>query len=142
MREKRGGLVLDPKFFDKDVAARYMDSSVFGTKAPFSFGGTDKKDPKLQPKATGSEEDIYLTFSGGGHALEFNSDISSNIDSWGYSWVIEGQAGSEGKVTRTETAASIVIGSTEHHDSKGKSALSSQLHGPGQSLVISKFHTA
>ncbi|CAL6288116.1 unnamed protein product [Bathycoccus prasinos] len=118
---KRGGLVLDPKFFDKDVAARYMDSSVFGTKAPFSFGGTDKKDPKLQPKATGSEEDIYLTFSGGGHALEFNSDISSNIDSWGYSWVIEGEAGSE-EGYEQETAASIVIGSTEHHDSKGKSA--------------------
>ena len=119
--KERGGMVLDPKFFDKDAAAKYMDSSVFGTKAPFRFGGKDKNDPKLQPKATGPEQNIYLTFSGGGHALEFNSAISSNIDSWGYSWVIEGEAGS-GEGYEMETAVSIVTGAAEHHDNKGKSA--------------------
>ena len=119
--KERGRMVLDPKFFDKDAAAKYMDSSVFGTKAPFRFGGKDKKDPKLEPKATGSEQNIYLTFSGGGHALEFNSAISSNIDSWGYSWVIEGEAGS-GEGYEMETAVSIVTGAAEHHNNKGKSA--------------------
>ena len=60
--KKRGGMVLDPKFFDKDAAAKYMDSSVFGTKAPFRFGGKDKNDQELQPKATGPGQNIYLTF--------------------------------------------------------------------------------
>ena len=29
-----------------------------------------------------------MTFSGGGHALEFTTGISENIDSWGYGWSI------------------------------------------------------
>jgi hypothetical protein len=119
--KKRGKMSLDKEFFEGDAVARYVDSSVFGTKAPFSFGGEDKNDPKLQPKAMGSEQNIYLTFSGGGHALEFNSAISSNIDSWGYSWVIEGEA-SSGEGYEMETAVSIVTGAAEHHNKKGKSA--------------------
>jgi len=88
MRE-RGKMSLDDEFFEGDAAARYVDASVFGSKASFGFGGKNEKDPKLDPISTGSEQSIYLTFSGGGHALEFSSDVTSNIDSWGYSWAFE-----------------------------------------------------
>ena len=87
MRE-RGQMSLDD-IFEEDTVAKYIDASVFGSKAPFGFGGKNEKDPKLDPISTGSEQSVYLTFSGGGHALEFSSDVSSNIDSWGYSWEFE-----------------------------------------------------
>ena len=75
-----------------------IDSSVFGMGTKFEFS-TDKNvsqtidetptnvtDPVSQPilpsDSAITSENVYLTFSGGGHALEFSSSISDNMESW------------------------------------------------------------
>ena len=39
-----------------------------------------------------SKTPVYLTFSGGGHALQFSMASSENIDSFGYEWSLEAEA--------------------------------------------------
>ena len=112
-----------------------IDSSVFGMGTKFEFS-TDKDvsqtidgtpttvtDPASQPKLPSdsaiTSENVYLTFSGGGHALEFSSSISDNIDSWGYSWTLE----AESEVTNNmDIGVTVAVAYTNwhYHDSGGK----------------------
>ena len=72
----------------KDMDSSMVDASLFGGQAQFGF------DAESQPITSGHEkQDVYLSFSGGGHNLEFSSSIESNIDSYGYSWSMEAEAG-------------------------------------------------
>ena len=84
---------IDDTFFGN---SKLIDGSVFGSSANFGFpdSGTDDPtgDPAPDPSLGGSVEDIYLTFSGGGHSLDFSSSVSSLIDSYGYSWTFSGDA--------------------------------------------------
>ena len=61
----------------------------------------------MNPSSKGPEQSIYLR-SPGGHALS-SSDLSSNIDSWGYSWAIEAEGGFGGSRSG-EYSVSIVSG--------------------------------
>ena len=67
-----------------------IDASMFGGNARFKFDGpATGDDPEPNPswgsKVT-EKTPVYLTFTGGGHNLEFAASISENIDSWGYQW--------------------------------------------------------
>jgi len=72
-----------------------VDASLFGGQAQFGFletGDLDSGDYKSTPTISNQEkQDVYLSFSGGGHNLEFSSSIESNIDSYGYSWSMEAE---------------------------------------------------
>ena len=116
----RGDMALDDSFFEKDTVAQYIDASMYGSKAPFSFSGGNTHDPKMNPSSKGPEQSIYLTFSGGGHALEFHSDLSSNIDGFSYSWAIEAEGGFGGSRSG-EYSVSIVDGEDNTGWGKGKS---------------------
>ena len=113
-----------------------IDSSVFGMDTTFDFGtsktvsqtiagevvsDTDPaSEPNLLSDTATTEENVYLTFSGGGHALEFSSSVSDNIDSWGYSWSLE----AESEITNNmdiELTAAVAYTNWHHHDSGGKS---------------------
>ena len=115
MRE-RGNMTLEEAFFDKDNVAQYVDASIFGSKAPFSFHGGNALDSRMNPSSSGPEENIYLTFSGGGHALEFRSDVSSNIDGWSYSWSIEAEGGKDDSY---DSSYSISVATASFSTSKG-----------------------
>ena len=120
MKEPRNKMNAESAFFEGNASAMYIDASIFGSEAPFGFGGEDEKDPKLHPTSTGSKQNVHLTFSGGGHSLEFNSDVSSNIDSWGYSWSIEAEAVVE-NTYENEFTVSIVTGAKSSSNSKDTS---------------------
>ena len=109
-----------------------IDSSVFGMDTKFNFGtsntvsqtiaGTVVSDtdpasePNLPSDTATTEENVYLTFSGGGHALEFSSSVSDNIDSWGYSWSLE----AESEITNNmdiELTAAVAYTNWHYHDS-------------------------
>jgi len=116
-----------------------IDSSVFGMQTTFEFGtsktvwqrvaGTDISvdDPESAPNLPSGASDsattnanVYLTFSGGGHALEFSSSVSDNIDSYGYEWSLE----AESEITNNmdiELTAAVVYTNWHYHDSGGKS---------------------
>jgi surface protein len=120
-----------------------IDSSVFGMDTEFSFVTTTDKevsqtingtvvsdtDPFSQPHLPqdvttktrlSRTENVYLTFSGGGRALEFSSSVSENIDSWGYKWLLE----AEPEITNNgdlEVTAGIAYTNWHYHDSGGKS---------------------
>ena len=71
---------MDELFEDKKVSSM-VDASVFGSEAQFGFTGSHNSDPTI---SRGEKQDVYLSFSGGGHNLEFSSSIESNIDGYGY----------------------------------------------------------
>ena len=55
-----------------------IDASMYGGSVNFGFGGTDSTDPAQFPQwgdAASNPAPVYLTFSGGGHALQFLSLI-------------------------------------------------------------------
>jgi len=121
--KNRANMTHDDKFFKYDAAARYVDASVFGSKASFGFGGKNQKDSKLNPIASGSDQSIYLTFSGGGQALEFSSDVSSAIDGISYSWALESGSSSEQGYS-SETSLGPLTGSGETGSTTGTSRAS------------------
>jgi len=121
--KNRANMTHDDKFFKYDAAARYVDASVFGSKASFGFGGKNQKDSKLNPIASGSDQSIYLTFSGGGQALEFSSDVSSAIDGISYSWALESGSSSEQGYS-SETSLGPFTGSGETGSTTGTSRAS------------------
>jgi len=113
-----------------------IDSSVFGMQTTFEFGtsktvsqtvaGTDisvddpESAPNLPSDSATTNANVYLTFSGGGHALEFSSSVSDNIDSYGYEWSLE----AESEITNNmdiEAAAGLAYTNWHYHDSGGKS---------------------
>ena len=63
---------------------------------------------------------MYLSFSGGGHNLEFSSSIESNIDSYGYSWSMEAE-GSVSASTDFNMAYGVWELEAELADTYGKS---------------------
>jgi len=73
-----------------------IDASMYGGSVKFGFGGTDSTDPAQFPQwgddASKNPTPVYLTFSGGGHALQFSMASSENIDSFGYEWSLEAEA--------------------------------------------------
>ena len=88
---------------DSYTSMDMIDASIFGGNAGFKFDGPAAgDDPEPSPswgsKVTDPEPNpswgskvtekapVYLTFSGGGHNLEFVASTSENIDSWGYEW--------------------------------------------------------
>ena len=73
-----------------------IDASMYGGSVKFGFGGTNySTDPAQFPQwgdAASNPAPVYLTFSGGGHALQFSMASSENIDSFGYEWSLEAEA--------------------------------------------------
>ena len=73
-----------------------IDASMYGGNVKFGFGGTNySTDPAQFPQwgdAASNPTPVYLTFSGGGHALQFSMASSENIDSFGYEWSLEAEA--------------------------------------------------
>jgi len=111
-----------------------IDSSVFGMDTKFDFGtsktvsqtvaGTviSADDPESAPNLpsdSATEKNVHLTFSGGGHALEFSSSISDNIDGWGYSWSLDGNSQITNNMNIDVTAA-LFHTNWKYHDSGGK----------------------
>ena len=113
-----------------------IDSSIYGASAKFGFDTESDvseminstsvsaidpaSEPNLLSNPATSDANIYLTFSGGGHALEFSTSISSNIDSYGYSWTLE----AESQITNnmdTELSGFIAYSNWHFHDTGGKS---------------------
>ena len=86
------GMNVNPDFVTKGYAEDFIDASMFGSKADFSFSGGIGVDPKKDPMPKGKSQDIYLTFSGGGHVLEFTSSIEDRIDGMGYGWNFKADA--------------------------------------------------
>jgi len=83
---------VDASFSMSDSAL--VDASMFGGETLFGFSGTDRniastKKNNANSADAPSEQSIYLTFSGGGHSMQFSSSISSNIDSSGESYTFE-----------------------------------------------------
>ena len=92
----RSGLDINSNFVKNGYAENFIDASMFGSQAAFSFGGGGSDlDPKKDPMPSGKTQDIFLTFSGGGHVLEFTSSIEDRIDGMGYGWNFKADA--EGK---------------------------------------------
>ena len=60
------------EFYEGDAASAMIDASIFGNKAKFGFRGSDLNDPTNSGE-NAEEKNVYLTFSGGGHSLEFGS---------------------------------------------------------------------
>jgi hypothetical protein len=109
-------------FMENDETSALIDASIFGSSAKFRFEkGEDPAEPYKNPKPDGADQFVYLTFSGGGHTLEFSSSISSNIDSWGYSWSFEAEAEISNK---WDTSGSLSLATAEFNinDAHGKSA--------------------
>jgi hypothetical protein len=88
----RSGMNVNPGFVTNGYAEDFIDASMFGSRAGFSFGGGVGLDPKKDPMPKGKSQDIYLTFSGGGHVLEFTSSIEDRIDGMGYGWNFKADA--------------------------------------------------
>ena len=112
---------MDELFEDKKVSSM-VDASVFGSEAQFGFTGSHNSDPTI---SRGEKQDVYLSFSGGGHNLEFSSSIESNIDSYGYSWSME----AEGSVSASgdfSVALSVFEAEAELVDTYGKSYIYSR----------------
>jgi hypothetical protein len=86
------GMDINDGFVKHGYAERFIDASMFGSQAGFSFGGGNDIDPKKDPMPSGKSQDIYLTFSGGGHVLEFTSSIEDRIDGMGYGWNFKADA--------------------------------------------------
>ena len=84
-----------PSSSEKDsyTSMDMIDASTFGANARFEFDGPAAgHDPRPNPSwgsRVTKETPVYLTFSGGGHNLEFAASTSENIDSWGYEWSFE-----------------------------------------------------
>ena len=102
--------------------SKLIDGSVFGSKAEFQFPSSPSDDdPAPDPSPTEDSQNIYLTFSGGGHSLDFSSSVSSLIDSYGYSWTFSDDA-----LVRTNYdvsgGASWLTAAFEYHDIYGKVA--------------------
>ena len=92
----RSGLDINSNFVKNGYAENFIDDSKFGSQAAFSLvGGGSDLDPKKDPMPSGKTQDIFLTFSGGGHVLEFTSSIEDRIDGMGYGWNFKADA--EGK---------------------------------------------
>jgi len=103
------------KEFGKDNRASNMiDASMFGSQTNFGFIGD-------APTLGGEKEDIFLTFAGGGHSLEFSSSVSSNIDSWGYEWTFEAES-TVSNTLEIGGSLSIAHAGLNQGDSFGKSA--------------------
>ena len=75
---------VDDDSFDMSDSA-LVDASMFGGDAGFGFTGANR----IKVSAMRSEKPVYITFSGGGHSMQFSSSISSNIDSAGESYTFE-----------------------------------------------------
>jgi len=119
---------MDEFFEDKKVSSM-VDASVFGSEAQFGFTGKYNSVPAI---SIGEKQDVYLSFSGGGHNLEFTSSIESNIDSYGYSWSME----AEGSVSATgdfSVGLSFVEADAELADSYGKSI------GQDRAMAFAKY---
>jgi len=86
------GLDINSGFNTKGYADDFIDASMFGSQAKFSFRGGNDIDPWRDPMPSGKSQDIYLTFSGGGHVLEFTSSIEDRIDGMGYGWNFKADA--------------------------------------------------
>ena len=86
------GMDINDGFVKNGYAERFIDASMFGSQAGFSFGGGNDIDPKKDPIPSGKSQDIYLTFSGGGHVLELTSSIEDRIDGMGYGWNFKADA--------------------------------------------------
>ena len=94
-----------------------VDASLFGGQAQFGFTGYTKSTPTISDQ---EKQDVYLSFSGGGHNLEFSSSIESNIDSYGYSWSMEAE-GSVSASTDFNMAVGVWELEAELADTYGKS---------------------
>ncbi|CAL6391783.1 unnamed protein product [Bathycoccus prasinos] len=119
---------MDELFEDKKVSSM-VDASVFGSEAQFGFTGSHNSDPTI---SRGEKQDVYLSFSGGGHNLEFSSSIESNIDSYGYSWSME----AEGSVSASgdfSVALSVFEAEAELADTYGKSV------GQEKAMAFAKY---
>ena len=102
--KRRSGMQFNKDFFSGNQASAMIDASMFGTKTEFGFGpGSIVQDPQSDPLPSGEMQNIYLTFSGGGHSLEFSSDISDNIDGASFSWKFDAQASASADVTMDYT---------------------------------------
>jgi len=88
----RSGMFVNPGFVTNGYAENFIDASMFGSQADFSFGGGIDFDSKKDPMPSGKSQDVYLTFSGGGHVLEFTSSIEDRIDGMGYGWNFKADA--------------------------------------------------
>ena len=99
-----------------------VDASLFGGQAQFGFtGDTESGDTESTPTISDQgKQDVYLSFSGGGHNLEFSSSIESNIDSYGYSWSMEAE-GSVSASTDFNMAVGVWELEAELADTYGKS---------------------
>ena len=119
---------MDELFEDKNVSSM-VDASVFGSEAQFGFTGSHNSDPTI---SRGEKQDVYLSFSGGGHNLEFSSSIESNIDGYGYSWSME----AEGSVSASgdfSVALSVFEAEAELADTYGKSV------GQEKAMAFAKY---
>jgi hypothetical protein len=78
-----------------------LDASVYGHEGRFTFGSSDSDsftatdgtttytDPFGTPMfGTSDKSNIRLTFTGGGHALEFSTSISQEIDGASWGWAL------------------------------------------------------
>ena len=66
----RGDMALDDSFFEKDTVVQYIDASMYGSKAPFSFsGGTPTIENEPIVKRSG--QSIYLRSRRSGTCLSF-----------------------------------------------------------------------
>jgi len=66
-----------------------VDASMFGGDTSFGFTGDNGNIASTKAEKGAEEEPVYITFSGGGHSMQFSSSISSNIDSSGESYTFE-----------------------------------------------------
>jgi len=91
--------------YGTDGTTELLDASVYGHQGRFKFDsndftvtdGTTHTDPGGTPSfGSGSETDVQgattsnirLTFTGGGHALEFSTSISQEIDGASWGWAL------------------------------------------------------
>ncbi|CAL6314626.1 unnamed protein product [Bathycoccus prasinos] len=101
----------------ENMDSSMVDASLFGGQAQFGFTGYTKSTPTISDQ---EKQDVYLSFSGGGHNLEFSSSIESNIDSYGYSWSMEAE-GSVSASTDFNMAVGVWELEAELADTYGKS---------------------
>ena len=117
------------EFFEDKKVSSMVDASVFGSEAKFGFTGNYDSIPSI---SRGKKQDVYLSFSGGGHNLEFSSSIESNIDSYGYSWSMEAE-GSVSASTDFNVGLSVFEANAELDDTYGKSV------GQEKAMAFAKY---
>ena len=75
----RSGLDINSTL-SRAICRELIDASMFGSQAAFSFGGGGSDSILRRSHAEWEDPDIFMTFSGGGHVLEFTSSIEDRID--------------------------------------------------------------